>query len=69
MKVIATQAATATVELSTDELHLVSNALNEIANGVHDLGHDAEFETRLGHSREDTRRLLASVGALLSLIS
>ena len=44
-----------------DELILISNALNEICNGI-DL---AEFETRLGFTREQAERLMEKVSARL----
>ncbi|HTA05913.1 MAG TPA: hypothetical protein VK774_06095 [Solirubrobacteraceae bacterium] len=52
----------ATIKLSKAELGLVNNALNEVTNGV-DIG-EFEFQTRLGESREDARRLLGEVGAI-----
>jgi hypothetical protein len=51
-----------TIRLSTSELSMVNNALNEVANGV-DIS-DAEFQTRLGEARSDVRQLLKEVGAV-----
>lgn len=53
----------ATVRLDLNDLALLSNALNEVCNGVHIS--DAEFETRLGVTRSEARELLARIQALL----
>jgi hypothetical protein len=53
-----------TVELSTDELTLINNALNEVVNGIH--FDDGEFMTRLGVARAKANALLAKVGKLLA---
>ena len=55
----------ATLTLSLRELLLLNNALNEVCNGLSDLGDDSESATRLGASREDGRVLLRAVGAAL----
>jgi hypothetical protein len=52
-----------TVELTDAELVTVNNALNEVCNGVH-IG-DAEFETRLGVTREEARALLLKISGLI----
>lgn len=57
--------SSATVALTRDELVLLNNALNEVCNGVRDLDNDDEFATRLGVSREDARRLLDAISALI----
>jgi hypothetical protein len=49
--------------IAIDELRLLNNALNEIANGVSIS--DAEFEARLGASRGEAKALLASVHSVL----
>ena len=53
----------ATVTLTSDELVMVNNALNEVCNGF-DIGDD-EFSTRLGFGREQLRELLEHVGGLV----
>lgn len=53
----------ADVRFSNDELILISNALNEVCNGVEI--DDAEFATRLGADREEVRRLLENLGSLI----
>ena len=50
------------VTLTTDEILMLNQALNEVANGVQIS--DAEFETRIGFTRTEVRELLAKVGAL-----
>jgi hypothetical protein len=57
--------SSATVTLSAHELVLVSNALNEVCNGVPDLDDDSEFATRLGATRDEGRRLLADLQGLI----
>ena len=49
--------SSATLRLTTAELSLVNNALNEVSRGVHELDNDNEFATRLGSSREDAKAL------------
>jgi len=51
------------LEVSRGELILINNALNEVSNGIH--MDEGEFQTRLGVSVEDARRLLRRVQALL----
>lgn len=55
--------AFADIRLSTCELTLLSNALNEVCNGA-DIG-DAEFATRFGAERQELRQLLESIGSLI----
>ena len=50
------------VTLTADEILMLNQALNEVANGVQIS--DAEFETRIGFTRTEVRELLAKVGAL-----
>jgi hypothetical protein len=57
--------SSATVTLTMLELSVLNNALNEVCNGVRDLEHDGEFATRLGMSRNDARKLLADLNALI----
>jgi len=52
-----------TVELTDAELVILNNALTEVCNGVHI--DDAEFETRLGATREEARALLLRISGLL----
>jgi hypothetical protein len=50
------------LSLSEEDLTVLSNAVNEICNGVHIA--DSEFETRLGTSRAALRTLLADIWAV-----
>jgi hypothetical protein len=50
------------IELNTQELIILNNALNEVCNGI-SLGE--EFSTRMGCSREEARKLLERIGAVL----
>jgi hypothetical protein len=49
---------------SRTELVGINTALNEICNGVHLA--DAEFETRLGSSRDHLRGIMTAVSSFLS---
>ncbi len=53
----------APIAFTADELVMINNALNEVCNGV-DFDDD-EFMTRLGHRREQVRKLLAKVSRLI----
>ncbi len=55
------------VSLSPEELTGISNALNEVCFGVHI--DDAEFKTRLGHSRPDLANILKQIGECLVVAS
>jgi len=48
------------VSLSSTELIIINNVLNEICNGV-DI---PEFETRIGYSREQVEKLLDQIHSL-----
>jgi hypothetical protein len=50
----------ACVELASDELMVICNALNEVCNGV---GLGDEFETRMGSTVDAARNLLARLSA------
>ena len=60
------EARTVRLVLGEDELVLIANALNEVANGVHI--EEAEFVTRLGADRAEAQELLAAVGAALDAL-
>ena len=51
------------VSFSREELGGISNALNEVCNGVHI--DDTEFQTRLGVTREFLQQALTAIGARL----
>jgi hypothetical protein len=54
----------ATVTLTARQLVTIANALNEVRNGVRELGDDNEFATRIGASRDEVRQLLAEFHGL-----
>jgi len=54
------------VVLGEDELVLLANALNEVANGVG--FDDDEFANRIGGERGEARELAAEVRALLKAL-
>ena len=60
MEIIESTKDKMTVSLSSTELIIINNALNEICNGV-DI---PEFETRLGYSREQVGKLLDQIHSL-----
>lgn len=53
----------AEIALSTDELGIINNALNEVCNGIHLEG---EFDTRMGCTLEEARKLLHGIHILMS---
>ena len=63
MKPICVPGSDSTVEITTDELEMIKNALNEVCNGVEI--EEPEFHTRLGATREDVRTLLQCVAGVL----
>ena len=63
MKVQQLENGSYKLEATTIELTLLSNALNEVCNGLH-FGND-EFSARLGGSRKEAQRLLDEIGGLL----
>lgn len=60
MKIERIEVASATITVTSQELLLMNNSLNEVCNG---LAVD-EFATRLGGSVDEARTLLADVGRL-----
>jgi hypothetical protein len=59
MELKETRRSSTVIDLTSEELLLLRNALNEVCNGVRDLEDDSEFATRLGVSR--TMPLIARV--------
>jgi hypothetical protein len=62
MKTNFTNTDVATVQLPLREVRIINNALNEVCNGIHLEG---EFDTRIGCSVDEARRLLGAVSKLL----
>lgn len=52
----------ALIKLSTDELIILNNALNEVANALD----GAEFSTRMGVELEEVRSLLSQIGEIIN---
>lgn len=48
------------LELTEDEVGLLTNALNEVCNGIEVW----EFDTRLGATIEEARRTLSEMGSI-----
>jgi len=61
MKVHSFDDATASVEFTHEEILIVNNALNEVCNGIHLAG---EFDTRMGCSVEEARKILRAIHVL-----
>jgi hypothetical protein len=61
MKIKTLGNGAALVELTSAEIITISNALNEVCNGVQLEG---EFDTRMGCTVEDARSLLAEINRL-----
>ena len=57
MELVESSNQSITLRLSPDEVIILSNALNEICNGIA----ISEFETRIGYTREDVETLLAEL--------
>lgn len=51
----------AVIELNSDEIGILNNALNEVCNGI---SLEAEFDTRMGCTVEEARHLLAEINKL-----
>jgi hypothetical protein len=65
MRLIERNDARIAIELTDEELKTVNNALNEILHGPEAID-EPEFHTRVGVSRDEAERLLASAAAILS---
>jgi hypothetical protein len=61
MKIKGVVNSIAVVELNSDEIRILNNALNEVCNGINLKG---EFDTRMGCTVEEARQLLAEVNSL-----
>ena len=61
MNVMAFAAGQFEIQLTKEELGLIGNAINEVCNGVHIP--DWEFQTRLGHTKDEARVLLDQITA------
>jgi hypothetical protein len=61
MKIKGVANSIALVELNSDEIRILNNALNEVCNGI---SLEGEFDTRMGCTVEEARHLLAAVNEL-----
>ena len=61
VKLVRTEQDNACVEVSTQELLILNNALNEVCNGIH----VPEFETRMGVSLQKVELLLGSIRLIM----
>lgn len=52
------------VSLTRDELVLISNALNEICNGLN--WTDEQLQTRVGYTRKQAQELLAKISGQIT---
>jgi hypothetical protein len=52
------------IELNVEEVRILKNALNEVCDGVQELGDDMNFSARMGVNRSECRSLLEEVNAL-----
>ena len=61
MKIKGVANSAALVELSSDEIRILNNALNEVCNGF---SLEGKFDTRIGCTVEEARQLLDEVNKL-----
>jgi hypothetical protein len=61
MRLIDLSSGLAILEVSKEELEMISNSINEVCHGI-DI---EEFETRLGYPRERVRLLLSQISEVL----
>lgn len=61
MTIIEHNTREADIRVSSDELVIMNNALNEVCHGIA----VPEFETRIGHPLERVQELLNAIGNLI----
>jgi hypothetical protein len=61
MKIKGVVNSKAVIELNSDEIGILNNALNEVCNGINLEG---EFDTRMGCTVEEARHLLGEINKL-----
>lgn len=64
MDIVHTDADTATVRLTTQELIILNNAINEVKNALESW----EFWTRMGVEKDDAEALRAKLSAVLDAV-
>ncbi|MGW4474979.1 hypothetical protein [Nonomuraea sp. NPDC004354] len=67
MDIIQTSADVITVSLEPDDVLAISNALNEICNGVH--LDDWDFQTRIGVEREQVQAVLDVINSAMATMA
>lgn len=65
--IIQTSADVITVSLEPDDVLAISNALNEICNGVH--LDDWDFQTRIGVEREQVQAVLDVINSAMATMA
>lgn len=55
---------TADINISFDELLVISNSLNEVCNGLDQF----DFETRMGVSNADVQALLSKISSIIDTL-
>ncbi|GAA2776478.1 hypothetical protein [Nonomuraea dietziae] len=66
MEIIRVTSDVITVGLGPDDALAISNALNEICNGVH--LDEWDFQTRMGVDRAQARKVLRAIGAAIDMM-
>ncbi len=61
MKIKNVANSTVVIELNSDEIGILNNALNQVCNGI---SLEGEFDTRIGCTVEEARHLLAEINKL-----
>jgi hypothetical protein len=61
MKIKGVANSMAVIELNSDEIGILNNALNEVCNGI---SLEGEFDTRMGCTVEEARHLLDEINKL-----
>jgi hypothetical protein len=61
MKIKGVANSMAVIELNSDEIGILNNALNEVCNGI---SLEGEFDTRMGCTVEEAKHLLAEINKL-----
>jgi hypothetical protein len=61
MKIKGVANSMAMIELNSDEIGILNNALNEVCNST---SLEGEFDTRMGCTVEEARHLLAEINKL-----
>lgn len=63
MRLLQTDATAVTLELTHDEVRILSQALNEVCHGPEAI-EDREFHTRIGAQRNEAKELLDELASV-----